>query len=79
MSVQTTTPETGATGKIQPSVETVVKGEAPKPTPNAPKPSGETDEQPKSSASFGVVPIVGGAALLILLVGGGILLAAKRE
>jgi len=79
VSVQTTPPETGATGKIQPSVETVVKGGAPKPTPNAPEPSGETDKQPKSSASFGVVPIVGGAALLILLVGGGILLAAKRE
>ena len=60
-------------------VETVDKKEASKPTPSTSKPSGETSEQPEPSASFGVVPIVGGAALLILLVGGGILLAAKRE
>ena len=79
VSVETPTPKKGVAGEIQPSVETVVKKETPKPAPNVPKPSGETSEQSKSSASFGIIPIVGGAALLILLVGGGILLAAKRE
>jgi hypothetical protein len=90
VNVQTPAPKTKAvgetTGPTLPLVETVVKNEASKPTPPAPKPtqpapkpSGETSEQPASSASFGLIPIVGGAALLILLVGGGILLTAKRE
>ena len=77
----TPVPNKGTTGPTLPLVETVVKKETSEPNPPAPpapKPSGETSEQSKSSASFGLVPVVGGAALLILLVGGGILLAAKR-
>ena len=81
VNVETPAPEKGTVGEIQPSVETVLKKETPEPSPTPPasKPSGETSEQPKPFASFGIIPMVGGAALLVLLVGGGILLAAKRE